>query len=61
MVTKKRTDTSRVRKQTEQEKRKAALLKLLAMLGSMFQRRHFYEVQARALTHTTLRTAGRCI
>jgi hypothetical protein len=33
-----------VRKQTELEKRKAAAMKLLTMLTSMFRRRHFYEV-----------------
>ena len=40
----------RVRKQTEQEKRKAAFLKLLAMLTSMFRRRRFYEVLPAAHT-----------
>ncbi|BDA50637.1 probable Sn1-specific diacylglycerol lipase alpha at N-terminal half [Coccomyxa sp. Obi] len=34
----------RVRKQTELEKRKAAVMKLVGMLTSMFRRRHFYEV-----------------
>jgi hypothetical protein len=33
-----------VRKQTELEKRKAAAMKLLGMITSMFRRRHFYEV-----------------
>lgn len=36
---------SRVRKHTEQEKRKASFFKLLALLTSMFRRRHFYEVR----------------
>lgn len=35
---------ARVRKQTELEKRKAAVMKLVGMLTSMFRRRHFYEV-----------------
>jgi len=34
----------RVRKQTELEKRKAAVFKLVGLMTSMFRRRHFYEV-----------------